>query len=170
MVEGHPKNHIAAAVVARRGEAFVAEDGHLLDQLVGYRPLRLLAVVDSHLRFARLAVPRHVGTDDTVAGRCQSGRDAMPCRPRPGMTVDQQHGRTVTTKPHPQPGLAEIDHFVAEALEHVLDAIVLSSSPTPAPRAAVGPADRPPPANKLTNIASTRSREFICRDVGLMTT
>src|SRR5215203_6183530 len=117
MVEGHPKNHIAAAVVACRGEAFVAEDGHQLDQLVGYR------------RLSRLAVPGHVGTYDTVAGRCQSGRDAMPCRPRPGMTVDQQHRRTVTTKPHPQPALAEIDHFVAEALEHVLDAIVPSSSP-----------------------------------------
>src|SRR5215217_1611786 len=169
MVEGHPKNHIAAAVVACRGEAFVAEDAHQLDQPVGYRPLRLLVVVGSHLRFARPAIPGHVGTDDTVAGCCQPGRDAMPGRARPGMTVDQQHRRTVTTKPHPQPGLAEIDHFVAEALEHVLDAIVLSSSPTPA-------------CSSWPSWSSTAHQqaheccldkvvsEFACRDLGLVTT
>ena len=72
------------------------------------------------------------------AGRRQSGCDAMPCRPRAGMAVDQQHGRTVTTKPHPQPSLAEIDHFVAEALEHGPDAIVPHSLHAPSSSARIG--------------------------------
>src|SRR5215212_11875626 len=161
MVEGHPKNHIAPAVVTCRGEAFVAEDAHQLNQLVGYRSLRLLVVIGSHLRFARLAIPGHVGTDDTVAGRCQSGRDAMPCRSRPGMTVDQKHRRTATTKPHPQPGLTEIDHFVAEALEHVLDAI--ARAPHRRPACSSWPSWSSTPLNNLTSVAFDKvGNEFTC--------
>jgi hypothetical protein len=72
------------------------------------------------------------------AARRQPGCDAMPCRHQAGMAVDQQHGRTVTTKPHPQPSLAEIDHFVAEAFEHGPDAIVPHSLHAPSSSARIG--------------------------------
>src|SRR4029453_9414433 len=68
MIEGHPKHHKAAAIVAHRGEAVVAENTHQLDQRVGNGALRLLAVIGGDLRLARCAIPGHVGTDDAVAG------------------------------------------------------------------------------------------------------
>jgi hypothetical protein len=118
MVHGQPERDVTSSIMSYDSELIMLLVGHQLGKIIGHGTLGLLAMIIPQSWFARLAIAAYVWADHAEPSRNQSGCDPVPGRRGPGMTMDEKYRRTVSTGPHPQLRLSEIDHLVGESFEH----------------------------------------------------
>jgi hypothetical protein len=118
MVHGQPERDVTSSIMSYDSELIMLLVAHQFGKIIGHGTLGLLAMIISQSWFARLAIAAYVWADHGEPSRNQSGCDPVPGRRRPGMTMDKKYRRAVSTGPHPQLRLSEIDHLVGESVEH----------------------------------------------------
>ena len=117
MVQRRPERDVGAAVVAGDGEPLVPQRAHQRDAVARHRALGVRLVVGRRRRLGRLAVAAQVRAHDRVRAG-QQRRDAVPCRVRARVAVQQQQRRAAAAVAHAQHGLADVDALEREAVEH----------------------------------------------------
>jgi hypothetical protein len=90
MVQRNARGDKTAAVVSNEREPLVPEHSHRRDDIGGHRSLGRLRVFGLVRWQRRAAVSAQVGADDRVFV-CQARSDAVPCRVRSRMAVQQYH-------------------------------------------------------------------------------
>jgi hypothetical protein len=118
MVHRQPEGDVAAAIMSKNRKLIMSQLRHQLCKIIGHRALGLLTVIIAESRFARPPIATHVRADHAEAGCRQAGCNPVPSGRCPGMTMDKEERRTVTTTPHTKLHVPEVDHLVAESLEH----------------------------------------------------
>src|SRR5215207_11047691 len=109
---------MAATIMAHHRELIKVKLRHQLSKIIGNCALRLLAMIISNDRLARLPIAAHVWADDGESCGDELRCHPMPGCPGPGMAMDQEYWRPFASEPHPQPYIPEIDQFVDESFEH----------------------------------------------------
>ncbi len=117
MVHGSAKGDQRAAVMADHGELLVAEVAHERDHVGGHRPLGRLRVLGGIGWQRGPPVSAQIGADDRERVS-QPRRQAMPCRVRAGMTVQQHHRRPPAAVANAERHLPHIDELERKAIEH----------------------------------------------------
>lgn len=119
VIESEAQRDRAPAVVPGECEPAVPQRTHHRHRVVRDGALGVPGVVGRGCRTARTTVPPQVGADDREAALDESGRDAMPGRGSPRMTVlQQQHRRAPPAIADENGCLSDVNRIGFEVLEH----------------------------------------------------
>jgi hypothetical protein len=118
VVESEPEGYCTPAVVAGQRKTVVPQPMHHHDQVAGDSALGIAGVVCGRGWSARAAVPPQVRAHDRETTLDQLRCNAMPGRGGPGMTVQEQHGRTLPAVTDENGCFSDLPLLLHEVLEH----------------------------------------------------